>query len=56
MSENKSPFRRLENYKAQHSKTAETKGIYEKFMSARTLTRARGILFGFKSKNGMRER
>lgn len=49
-----STFRSLSNYKQQHADNAMKKGVQAKFMSARTLTMARGILFGFKSKRGNR--
>lgn len=42
--------RLLENYKDMHKQTAKDKGVYEEFMSAFTLTKARKILFGVKSK------
>lgn len=41
---------RLKNYKSMHEKTAKDKGCYEEFMAAPTLTQARGILWGFKSR------
>lgn len=48
----KKKLRSLENYKLQHAETAKRKGVYEMFMSAPTLTRARAILFG--TKKGMK--
>lgn len=41
-----SPFRSLTNYKSLHQKLAKTKKVEAEFMSARTLTQARRILFG----------
>lgn len=42
--------RSLENYKTMHEKTAKDREVYERFMSASTLTAARKILFGVKTK------
>lgn len=50
------PFRSLMNYKEMHEKTAKDKGVYEAFVAATTLTRARGILFGFKSASTKRDK
>jgi len=44
------PFRLLENYQAAHKDIAIKKKVESEFMKAQTLTRARGILWGFKSK------
>lgn len=49
-------FRNLDNYKALHAAKAKEKGIHERFMAAKTITRARGIMFGFKSKRGKMDR
>lgn len=38
------PFRNLSNYKQMHAERARSKGVYEKFVSAPTLTAARRIL------------
>ena len=46
--ENKWLGRSLTNYKEQHKGTAESKGVYKEFMSAKTLTIARRILSGQK--------
>jgi len=43
--------RSLDNYKKMHAKTAEDKGVDKEFHSAKTLTKARKILFGYKRKN-----
>lgn len=43
--------RSLKNYQAMHAKTAQDKGVYNEFMAANTLTKARKILWGTKSKN-----
>lgn len=43
---NKWKGRSLKNYKATHSELARQKGVYEQFMGASTLTRARRVLFG----------
>lgn len=43
--------RNLESYKSQHRQTARDKGCYDEFMAAPTLTRARRILFGVKTKH-----
>lgn len=43
--------RSLKNYKAMHAKTAESKKVHTEFMAATTLTRARAILWGTKSKS-----
>lgn len=56
MEKRSNTFRLLENYKKQHEETAKSKNVYDRFMSARTLTRARGILFGFKSKYAIRDK
>ena len=42
--------RSLENYKAQHSKTAQDKKVSDQFQAARSLTVARRVLWGVKSK------
>jgi hypothetical protein len=42
---------RLSNYKSMHQGTAKSKNCLQDFMSARTLTEARKILWGFKKKN-----
>lgn len=42
--------RSLENYKAMHAKTAESKGKGAELRNARTLTQARKIVFGLKRK------
>lgn len=39
------PFRSLTNYKAMHKERARKMGVLEQFMAARTLTRARKIVF-----------
>ena len=41
---------RLETYKNQHAKTAETKGCVAELAAAKTLTQARKVLFGDKSR------
>lgn len=43
--------RSLTNYKDMHTSTAKEKGVEKEFQSAKTLTAARKILFGFKKKN-----
>lgn len=43
--------RSLENYKQMHTNTANDKGVYKEFIAAKTLTKAKKILFGFKKKN-----
>jgi len=40
------PFRSLLNYKTMHGELARSKGVYEQFMDAKSLTVARKILFG----------
>ena len=42
--------RSLENYKKMHEETARKKDVYNEFMACRTLTKARKILWGEKSK------
>jgi len=44
-------FRNLENYKAMHTKTAKSKGLTSQLLEAKTLTRARAILFGERVKS-----
>jgi len=39
------PFRNLNNYKAMHKKRAEKMGALKEFLEAKTLTRARRIVF-----------
>ena len=51
MSEKVSLEQRLQGYKEMHTKTAKSKDCLEEFMSARTLTQARKILWGVKKKN-----
>jgi len=48
---NKWKGRSLDNYKTMHANTAKKKNVYEEFMKSKTLTRARIILFGIKTKN-----
>lgn len=43
--------RSLPNYKSMHASTAKSKGVSEAFQSAKTLTQARKILFGYKKGN-----
>lgn len=43
--------RSLDNYKSQHRKTAENKGVLEQFLKTKTLTEARKVVFGYKKKN-----
>lgn len=43
--------RSLENYKAMHTKTAENKGVGAAFRAAKTLTEAKKLAFGYKTKN-----
>lgn len=43
--------RSLENYKSQHSSTAERKGVGAELKSAKTLTEARKIVYGHKRSN-----
>jgi len=45
---------RLENYKNQHAETAKSKGLVEELKAARTLTKARKVLFGEKTKKNGR--
>lgn len=42
--------RSLEGYKDMHKETAKERGVYNEFMAAHTLTRARVILWGKKTK------
>jgi hypothetical protein len=42
---------RRRNYRAMHSGTAKSKGVYQEFISARTLTEMRKILWGYKKKH-----
>lgn len=42
---------RLANYKKMHEKKAKADGCYAEFMASTTLTRARRILWGHKSKS-----
>lgn len=42
--------RSLDGYKNMHEKTAKDKDVYQEFMNATTLTKARKILFGIKQK------
>lgn len=59
MSDNESKYkpgwqwlgRNLENYKGMHAKYAESKGISNELRSAKTLTQARKVVFGYKKKN-----
>lgn len=44
-------FRSLENYKSIHQKTAKNKGVLGEFNAAKTLTRAKKILFGVSNAN-----
>jgi len=46
----KKSFRSLENYKKMHEETAKTKECFDEFMACPTLTKARKVLFGDKSK------
>ena len=48
--------RSLENYKSIHKATATTKGCLEAFLSAKTLTQAKKILFGEKFKRCLSRR
>lgn len=43
-------LRSLDAYKNIHRKTAEDKGVLSEFLSCRTLTRARIVLYGEKRK------
>lgn len=43
--------RSLENYKDIHAKAAADKGVGEELKNAKTLTKARKIVFGYKKKN-----
>jgi hypothetical protein len=43
-------LRSLENYKEMHKQRARDKGVYDMFMQCSTLTMARKILFGTKTK------
>lgn len=43
--------RSLDNYKSMHARTAESRGVGEQLRSAKTLTQARKIVFGYKKKN-----
>lgn len=43
--------RSLENYKSMHKKTAVDKGVEKELAACSTLTKARKILWGLKSKN-----
>ena len=43
--------RSLKNYKEMQSKVAKSKGVYEALQEATTLTAARKIVYGYKSKN-----
>ena len=38
----------LANYKSQHAKTADERGVAKEFAKAQTLTAARKVLFGTK--------
>lgn len=40
--------RSLENYKIQQRKVAESKNVLEQFLAAKTLTKARQIVYGIK--------
>lgn len=42
--------RSLENYKNQQRKVAESKGVLQQLLAASTLTSARKIVYGVKSK------
>lgn len=42
--------RSLENYKQQQANVAKDKGVLDKLMNARTLSEARKIVYGAKSK------
>lgn len=42
--------RSLDAYKQMHAKTAKDRNVYNEFMSCSTLTRARAILWGKKTK------
>lgn len=46
MRKKKKTFRTLSGYKEQQTEVAKDKGVYEKFMEAKTLTQARKILYG----------
>jgi len=48
--ERKSLQRRLTNYKQQHAGTAVQKKVSIEFAAARTLTQARKVLWGIKTK------
>ncbi len=48
--ENRWQGRSLESYKEMHEKTAKEKGVHEQFMRCKTLTQARKVLFGEKTK------
>lgn len=43
--------RNLENYKQMQSKVAESKGVLDALMNAKTLTQARKIVYGHKKGN-----
>ena len=43
--------RSLENYKIMHGAAARQKGVMDKLFSAKTLTEARKVVFGYKKKN-----
>jgi hypothetical protein len=47
----KSLTQRLKNYKLQQTNIAKQKGCYDQLMAANTLTQARKIVYGTKTKN-----